>query len=445
MTWLLVAFTADLTVAALVLLLVVTGASVLGLIPGLVAALSATAALTYWFTPPIHSLHIDQPDDVVALVTFVGASLLVATTVVRLDRLRRRAEFGAGEAQLRVGFTTALVSGAAADTVLTELARGMVELFGLARCEISAGESHGDANGTSAPVGDVIVRQSPVVFHLTVARPLLPGEHDTIEALALALGTALDRARLDASAREQQVRADLARSRAAFLGAVTHDLRTPLATLKAATTTLCLPEGVLADDERAEVARAARSEVERLIRSVDKALELTRIRSGALTLDRVEMAPLDLVRLGVDRLGGDVDRARVRAVVDPDAPVVPVDPLLMEHVLVNLIENALAYAPGDGEVLVEADRAPEGLVIAVVDHGPGIAAIDRERVFEEFVRVGQPARSGTGLGLAVARGLVEAHGGTVSCRETDGGGATFVVALPGVSGPTDDPTREVPR
>jgi two-component system sensor histidine kinase KdpD len=220
---------------------------------------------------------------------------------------------------------------------------------------------------------------------------------------------------------------------------VTHDLRTPLATLKAATTTLCLPDGLLAPDERAEVARAARNEVERLIRSVDKALELTRIRSGALTLDRIEVTPLDLVRLGVDRLGGDVDSTRVRVQIDPHAPTVAVDALLMEHVLVNLLENALSYAPGSEEVLVAARSGATGLVVEVVDHGTGIAVDDRERVFEEFVRVGQTPGSGTGLGLAVARGLVEAHGGTVSCRATDGGGATFVVTLPAVVEPADDP------
>jgi two-component system sensor histidine kinase KdpD len=329
--------------------------------------------------------------------------------------------------------------------VLAELAEGMVVLLELARCDIAAGAANGCATSTAAPVDDLTVRESPVVLHLTLTRPLLPGERATIEALALALGTALERVRLDAEAREQRVRADLVRSRAAFLGAVTHDLRTPLATLKAATTTLCLPDGLLAADERAEVARAARSEVERLIRSVDKALELARIRSGVLALDRVDVTPLDLVRLGLDRLGGDVDSTRVRVEVDPDAPVVSVDALLMEHVLVNLLENALTYAPGHTEVLVRARPSPTGLVLEIVDHGPGVAVDDRDRVFEEFVRVGQSTGSGTGLGLAVARGLVEAHGGTVGCEETDGGGATFVVALPGVAGAADDRIQEVSR
>ena len=283
-TGILVVADADLTVAALVLLLVVIGASILGFVPGVVAALSATAGLTYWFTPPYHSFPIDQADDIVALRR--RSSRVVARGH---DRSRTSTGFA-----VRPSWAPARRGSASGSPTRSPAAHPR---SGARRSSPTAWSSCSSsralrrswwgrervAPGTAAPVDDVIVRESPVGIHLPLPGPLLPGERARSTRSRVALGTALERARLDAEAREQRVRADLVRSRAAFLATVTHDLRTPLATLKTATTTLCLPDGVLAADERPEVARAAHHEVDRLIRIVDKTLELSRIRSGALT------------------------------------------------------------------------------------------------------------------------------------------------------------------
>jgi two-component system sensor histidine kinase KdpD len=268
-------------------------------------------------------------------------------------------------------------------------------------------------------------------MQLLLLSPLWEGERETIEALAVALGTALERARLDNEARAQRMQADLVRSRAAFLATLTHDLRTPLATIKTATGALRMPDDTLTAAERHELAAAAHTEVDRLIRLVDKALELTRIRAGVVVADRVDVEPADLVRLATARLGPTADVSRVRLDMDPDLPAVSVDPLLMEHVLVNLLENALLHDRSGTDVVVSGRVAGDEVELLVVDHGPGIPEADRARVFDEFVRLGSPTDGpGTGLGLAVVRGLVEAHAGTVTCRDTPGGGATFVVALP---------------
>jgi len=430
-TAVLVAADADLAFAAITLLLVVVGAATLGFAPGVIAAVLAAGALTYWFTPPYHSFSIDQADDVLALVAFVAVSAAVAGTVAYLNRLRRQAELGAREARLRVEFTNSLAAGAPAERVLQELADGLVDLFDLAACTIAVGDAAATAGDLDDGVDEVDVTSPPVGMHLRLLRPLWTGERDTIDALAVALGTALERARLDAEAREQRVQADIVRARAAFLATVTHDLRTPLATIKTATGALLMPDAALAPDERRELASAAHHEVDRMIRIVDKTLELSRIRAGAVVTDTVELTPADLVRLATERLSPAVDVGRVRLDVDPEIPAVAVDPLLMEHALRNLLENALLHDPTGAEVLVTARVTADHVELLVVDHGPGIAEADRERVFEEFVRLGAPTDgAGTGLGLAVARGLTEVHGGTVTCEATAGGGATFVVALP---------------
>ncbi|MFN8026029.1 MAG: ATP-binding protein [Acidimicrobiia bacterium] len=434
-TAVLVAAEADLAFAAIVLLLVVVGSAVLGFAPGLVAAVLAAGALTYWFTPPYHSFAINQADDVLALVAFISVSAAVAAAVARLNRLRRQAELGAREARLRLAFTNSLAAGRPVPAVLQELADGLVELFDLAACSVTVGEARGEAARDIVGIDTVAVSSPPVALELELLHPFWGGERDTIDALAVALATALDRARFDAEAREQQLRADVVRSRAAFLATVTHDLRTPLATIKTATGALLMPDDALTNADRRELATDAHHEVDRLIRLVDKTLELSRIRAGAVVTDTVELAPADLVRLATERLHGSADVSRVRLDIDPDVPAVVVDPLLAEHALRNLIENALLHDPSGGEVLVSA-RATTGsdaptVELLVVDHGPGIAPEQQERVFEEFVRLGAPTDgTGTGLGLAVARGLVEVHSGTVTCTTTPGGGATFVVTLP---------------
>jgi two-component system sensor histidine kinase KdpD len=439
----LVAGDADLTFAAVVLLLVVVGASILGFVPGVVAAVLASGALTYWFTPPYHSFTIDQADDVLALVAFVAVSAAVAATVARLNRLRRQAELGAREARLRVAFTNSLAAGRPIPAVLQELADGMVDLFDLAACRVSVDGAHGAVGDDDAGIDTLAVASPPVALELSLLRPLWSGERETIDALAVALGTALERARLDAEAREQHLRADVIRARAAFLATVTHDLRTPLATIKTATGALLMPDGTLTAGERRELAADAHHEVDRLIRIVDKTLELSRIRAGAVVTDTVELTPADLVRLATERLSPTVDVERVRLDVDPEIPAVAVDPLLMEHALRNLLENALLHDPSGGEVVVRARTSDDCVELLVIDHGPGIADDDRERVFEEFVRLGAPTDgAGTGLGLAVARGLTEVHGGTVTCEPTVGGGATFVVALPRTDDPLTEPTPE---
>ena len=229
-------------------------------------------------------------------------------------------------------------------------------------------------------------------------------------------------ARLDAAVNE---------SRAGFLAAMTHNLRTPLASIKASVETLEDPSVALDDGTRAQLLATAHDETERLERLVTKVLELSRIHAGAIQPRREPTDIGEITRGAVRRLRYLAARDRVLLAVDDDSVVAVVDPEMVELVLVVLLENALRAAPDGTEVSVVVRPDGDGCRINVIDHGPGIAPEHREKVFEEFVRLeGAPDSSGSGLGLAIARALVEAHRGSIAVEDTPGGGATFVVSLP---------------
>jgi two-component system sensor histidine kinase KdpD len=252
-----------------------------------------------------------------------------------------------------------------------------------------------------------------------------------MEGVAGAVATALELERVDAAAREQRVQGELDRSRAGFLMGITHDLRTPLATIKAATAALLADDSRLDATERRELLDDTYAEAARLEGLVSKVLEVTRIRAGALRPELVSVSAVDLVRLAVDRSGATLDGRTIDLDFDPELPDLRVDALFMEHVLVNLLENIAVHDPTGGAIGLRGGVRGPRFELRVIDHGPGIAEPDRERIFDEFTRVGTRTDGpGTGLGLAIVRALVLANQGAVRCDETPGGGATFVLDLP---------------
>jgi two-component system sensor histidine kinase KdpD len=426
-TALLVAADADLTFAAVLLLLVVAGASVTGYAAGLTAAVAGSVALIYFFTPPLHSLRIDQPDDILALVAFVTVSLLVGATIARLNELRTRAEMHAREASLRVTLTDELRRGVDLDLVLRHLESELSRMFDFEECSVSA-----PTRDEPPPTGhgDVLVDSPPLLLRFRPRTELAPGDLAVIRGLLDAVGTGIKLDRLDAEAREQRVRSELDHSRAALLTAITHDLRTPLATIRAASSALLAPGTRLDADERRELLVDTRSEAERLERLIDNALELGRIRGGVLRPERSPSAPVDLVQSVVSRRARSLHEHPVLLELDADLPVVDVDVTLMDHVLTNLLDNAVRHGGSDHPIEVRGSAAGGVVQLAVVDHGPGVPAADRERIFDEFVQGRSSSGGGTGLGLSIVRALTAAHGGRVWCEASPGGGATFVVELP---------------
>jgi two-component system sensor histidine kinase KdpD len=212
---------------------------------------------------------------------------------------------------------------------------------------------------------------------------------------------------------------------------VSHNLRTPLAAIKAAAGTLLSPHVELGEGERRELLDTVRAEADRLERLVVKVLDLSRVRSGALELDVAPVDVADLARTAVRQVRPLAGAHRLRLDVPVTLPELRVDATMMEQAFGNLLENALRQAPQGSEIVLAARRVDGAVEVRVSDHGPGIPPEHRERVFEEFQRAdGHPGAAGTGLGLAIVRAVVTGHGGEVWYEETPGGGATMALRVP---------------
>jgi two-component system sensor histidine kinase KdpD len=265
---------------------------------------------------------------------------------------------------------------------------------------------------------------------LVLRGPALPaGSRRVLEAFAAQTVLALRQQRLTeaAEATEPLLRADQVRR--ALLSAVSHDLRTPLASARAAVQSLRNDTIGWQPEERRELLATATESLDRLDDLVANLLDMSRLQSDALGLAPVPLAVEDVVPHALDELGPA--SAGVRISVPPDLPEVLADPGLLERILVNLVANALRFNPPGHPVLVSASALGDTVEIRVVDSGPGIPAADRERVFQAFQRLGDhDNHNGVGLGLAVARGLAEAMGGSLTPEDTPGGGLTMVLAMP---------------
>jgi two-component system sensor histidine kinase KdpD len=225
---------------------------------------------------------------------------------------------------------------------------------------------------------------------------------------------------------------EIDRWRGAMMGAVSHDLRTPLASVKAAVSSLRQEGPALSDDDRAELLELIELQSDRLARLVTNLLDMTRIESGALAV-RPTLIPFDeLVDEALAAVNGLVPRSRVQVEPASDLPLLEIDHVLMGQVLANLLENAARLCPDQSPIRIAAlqieDAAVPLVEISVTDEGPGIAAEERDRVFEMFSQKGGGARSG--LGLAIAKAFVEAHGGTIWVDPEVRRGARVVFTVP---------------
>jgi two-component system sensor histidine kinase KdpD len=414
----------DLTAAALLLLVAALLATLLGRVGAAVGTVAGFLALNYFFTAPRESFDVQKGDDLVALVAFAAASGVLGWTVSRLNEARRTAEQRERETQIRLDLTTRLMAGEDPETVVTGAADALVTLFGLVACTLRAPGTSTTVRGTGTPGRVTMVRIAPLEVEVTASRehPLGSADRALLEALVAGLATAIDRLRLEAVARDARVAAQVGRTRAGFLSAVTHNL-----------STLRAPDLQLGPSDRVELLDTIYDETERLERLVTNILELSRIRAGALEVWRQPVDVRDLAQASVRRLRPLARAHRIRLDVPTDLGDVEVDIEMMEQVFGNLLENALRFAPPGSEILVSARPTtdPAGVMVRVADHGPGVPEPDRVRIFEEFARVdARPDSTGTGLGLAIVHALVTAHGGHVWCEETPGGGATFVFVVP---------------
>ena len=215
----------------------------------------------------------------------------------------------------------------------------------------------------------------------------------------------------------------------ALLRAVTHNLRTPLASIKASVSGLRQPDATFPDEDRAELLAEIEEEADRLDRLVTNLLDASRLEAGGLTVSRHPQDLAELVGAAVERIQSRLAGRQVQVHIPEELPPVACDYAQIDQVVTNLLENALLHTPPGTPVVARAERDNGVVRVEVVDRGPGIPAADRERLFHPFER-GRSRAPGTGLGLTIARGFVEAHGGQLWLEEGPEAGARFVFTLP---------------
>ena len=428
---------------ALFLLAIVIAAVVGGVWAGLVAAILSSFALPFLYGEP--RMQFQGTEEVLTPLVFLTVALVVGILVGGAAEERARASRRERETQLLRHLSSAFVAGEVPDRVLDDFVRVLLEPFGLAsaevRVELDGTQLHARADQAGVTPGgpDTVVPLvvGPVSFGtLRVERPadrrpLGPHEHLLLEALSKQAAAALDRARLDARARLAQLDAETNQLRAAMFSSVTHDFRTPLASIKAGVTSL-LDRSVEHDPhQERELLTTILEETDRLNRLVGNILDLARIRAGALTPTRHEAGLDEIAEAVVARLAPRLDWVRVVLDIADDVPSVAVDEMQLDQVMTNLLENAARHSPPDGEIRLSVAPADDAVVVRVSDRGPGIAEDDRERVFEAFYRgASSPDSPGTGLGLAIANAIVTAHGGRIWIEDAPGGGTCFVFEIP---------------
>jgi two-component system, OmpR family, sensor histidine kinase KdpD len=408
-----------------------------GLRPAVPAAIASVLLINWFFTPPLHTWKIADPEDLVALLVFL---VVAASVSVLVDRdSRHRAEVGRRRAEAEA-LTRLAAHLAEADDPLPELVERLRSTFDLRSVAVLQETSDGWRQETATgedPATDPLHADQTVELAdgsvLALVGDPLPAESlQLLGAFVAQLSVALRGRVLAREASEAAELTAIDAFRTAILAAVSHDLRTPLASIKASVSSLRDDDVAWSPDATAEFLETIEDETDRLSDLVANLLDMSRLQAGALTLvnDVVgfdEIVPKALASLADRGRGVDVE-------VPETLPRMDVDPGLLERAVANLVANARVWSPAPGSVHLRGSAAGGRVELRVVDRGPGVSPAERERMFEPFQRLGDRSTSdGLGLGLAVAQGFVQAMGGELSVEDTPGGGLTMVIGFTAVA------------
>ena len=418
------------SVLLLYLGVVVAVAAVGGLWPAICAAVVSFLLANWFFTPPVHTFTIADGDHILALSVFVGIAVAVSALVE--FGARRATEGAAAKAEAEA------LARLAGNSPIPSLLEGLVRSFGLDGAAVLHREGEGWTIDASA--GDAPSTPDQATSTLTIdathvlaclGPPLATGDGRVAAAFAKELTGALQIRDLERGAAQAGEIERASELRTALLAAVSHDLRTPLASIRAAVTSLIETDVVWPPETVDEFLQTIDAGARHLDGLLGNLLDMSRIQTGALALTTRRVGLDEILPAALMGLGAEADN--VVCDVSEALPPVVADPALLERVLANLISNAVTASPPDRNVRVVAEAIKDHVEVRVVDHGPGIAAADRERAFLPFQRLGdgRAGVGGVGLGLAVAKGFVEAMGGSIEIDNTPGGGVTMVVRLKG--------------
>ncbi|MET9096437.1 sensor histidine kinase KdpD [Streptomyces cyaneofuscatus] len=405
-----------------------------GMLPALASAAFGSLLLNYFFTTPLHRFTVSDPKNIVAIVIFVAVAVSVASVVDLAARRTHQAARLRAESEILSFLAGSILRG---ENSLDALLERLRETFAMDSVALLERTSEVEPWTCTAAVGappvdrpeaaDVDIPVGENLALVLSGRALPAEDRRVLGAFAAQAAVALDRQRLVGQAEEARKLAESDRFRTALLAAVSHDLRTPLAGIKASVTSLRSHDVDWSQTDREALLEGIEDGADRLSALIGNLLDMSRLNTGTVVplireTDLDEVVPMAL--RGVPDGSVELD-------IPETLPMVAVDRGLLERIVANIVENAVKYSPEDRRVLVSASSLRDRVELRVVDRGPGVPDTAKEHIFEPFQRLGDaPRGAGVGLGLAVARGFTEAIQATLTAEDTPGGGLTMVLTLP---------------
>lgn len=439
---------------------VVVAAILGGLVPGILAVVGGSIVFDVLFIPPYGTLRINGAQYWVTLGVYAVVMIIVVRLVDALDRARHEASLHESEAKRLFELSELLVAESSVEDLVETIVETVKTVFqtrGVAlllptegRLEVVAASGEpfspmelglGSTSKLPVDIGTSTTRRTDERRTIALSTPGRPigvlmlhdgpdvgHDPELLRTFANHLALALERAQLRQTALQVSTLEEVDRLRQSLVGAVSHDLRTPLATIKIAVSSLRGSDINLSQSERGELLGLVEAQADRLDRLVTNLLDMTRIQAGALEPRHQAVEVSAIVEDAVAALGPDNGPTDLKVEIPEDLPLVDVDRMLISQAIANLLENAMRFAPDGTPITVSADATDKTVRVAVADDGPGVPRPEREGLFEMFSR--RDAGGRAGLGLAIVKAFVEAHGGHIWLEDIPSGGACFVFDLP---------------
>ncbi|MEO6456713.1 MAG: ATP-binding protein [Chloroflexia bacterium] len=433
------------------LVIVVAVAVGWGLRQGVLASGLAFLCANYFFHPPVFTFDIAQPQDVLALVIFLGIATLTSQLVASLQReaqeARRSQQVTATLYELSQTINRQHNLASLLQEVTVQLCNvlnlesiiiSIVDPGGLGRVTTHSGssplaENNADTNVVRLPLTAGVHSIGNLLMKLPAGRrPFDLEERRIVEAFRDQLQMAIERAQLQQTAIQIEVLRRTDSLRLALLSAVAHDLRTPLTSIKASATSLLNMKINWSEEDESAFLGAIVGEADHINSLVSNLLDSARIEEGRLSPHKELHSISDVIETVLERLTPRLKGHPLQTEIEPDLPFIPMDVVEIDEVITNLLENAIKYTPPGTPIHIRAKQQGDAIKIEVADEGPGIPPQHLQYIFDRFYRVakGGAGPTGTGLGLSIVKGIVEAHGGEVQVSNRLGGGAMFSFTLP---------------
>lgn len=455
------------------LLAVLLIAVYLGRGPALVAALASAVSWNFLFIQPRFTFVISALEDIILFLLYFLIALFAGTLTARLRTRERQAQYNADRTMALYALAHETATAIDMDDVLTTAIEQIGQVFsaqvaillteegklarkahGASTLEIDEKdlgvatwvfENNRPAGRFTATLPEAGAQFNPlstpsrtvgvVGIRTQQADPFSFEQEVLLETFTSQVALVIERELLDEAAEQAIMLRESERLYTTLLNSISHELRTPIATITGAASSLLDANVILNEQARVELTREIQFAADRLNRLIENLLDMSRLNAGRLPLKLEWCDVSDLIGVSLRRLRTELAQRPVRVTVASDLPLVKMDFVLMEQVLVNLIDNACTYTPADAPLDISGVEEEKWVRIDIADQGPGIPPDSMERIFDKFYRVPGTPSGGTGLGLSICRGLVEAHDGELTVQNRTGGGATFAIRLPKLAPP----------